>query len=58
MKSKTVISHREGDIINIIFVDARKETPKDIQAEGNIEFVTHITIAILIVEDGMNNSKL
>jgi hypothetical protein len=51
------IDHREGDIISIIFVDARKALPKEmLVAEKPIQFVKQIMIGVLIEEDGANNS--
>ena len=52
------IGHKEADILNMVFVDARKELPIEFKAERQIDYVKHMTFVVLISEDGMDNSKL
>jgi hypothetical protein len=33
------VGHKEGDILNMIFVDARKELPIELKAERKIDYV-------------------
>ena len=51
------IDHAEGDIISIVFVDARKpETVDLVGPEISLDFVKQYTIGVLLQEDGMDNS--
>lgn len=58
MANAVTVEHKDGDILNMIFVDARKQLPIELKGEKQIDYVKHITFVVLISEDGMCNSKL
>ena len=54
------ISHKEGDIISIVFVDAKEPTinlnQERIGKEHRTKYVKQILIAVLVPEEGQDNS--
>ena len=52
------ISHKEGDIISLLFIDAKVEEDNQINIgkEYNMKYVKQIIVAVLIPEEGQDNS--